>query len=232
MIKSLIIVFSVVLVGVYFTAKFFSLNVLYNIKEKDKGWGDFIEPVVINKKTVENDYYVAFKETRIGNHFTDFEIINLNERLLHSSFNYEVGTAYFTIEITPNLIDAFLASTPDVAAYEMIDKPAILKKYQVTSDLEFINLFMRIKNQKNNIFTSTKKMQEVYALQHFAINNLGKWDSISPIEGDYSGFILYTADEEEYHILKNNKRYIITFTSLAYFDAEKIMAIISTLEID
>jgi hypothetical protein len=74
---------------------------------------------------------------------------------------------------------------------------------------------------------------EKYALAYFAYKGFPTLESVTLIKGDYTGYILNTdMGIKECSILKNGKRYFLTFINAGYFNDELIKEILNTVVID
>ncbi len=62
-------------------------------------------------------------------------------------------------------------------------------------------------------------------------DNLLVDDQFHSIEGKYTGYVVENDDKYEVNLIAGDKKYIITFKNKRYFSKEKVLDLISTIEI-
>lgn len=204
-------------------------NFLNGLEVKDK--------LTIKTNNSSNDY-LEFKEMKVRNDFKDFstfeptvenslKLVLYNEdKSVKASFWMSVGYTYIEL----------LKSEKEVFSNSHIINTGSLEKYldskNIKNDMDLFNYLYEHRNDKNNIFTSSKKIQDNYALYNLSYIMLPLINSITEIDGDYTGYILNMPEMKEVSILKNDKRYGFMFMGTNYFTDEKIQDLLNTLVIE
>lgn len=243
--KKLIFFGVVLLVGIYFGCKAFYLY-YYDIKrtttedfsEVTKGL-KVSDTITIQTKRLSHDQYVIFDDMKIKNPSSDFQIAKNYSKDGFKTYALSSEGEHFKTAFMIGKIDTLVYQLQnDSTLYEVFngkisnaDAVKFLKKNHITKDIELFQFLSQVKEEKNHIFTSVAKMKERYLLHGIAFTTIPKVNSISLIDGDYTGYIWNANKLREVVILKNNKRYIYTFYNLDYFTDEMIKELLNTIEI-
>lgn len=243
----LIVICILLLVCFYFGYKGFNLY-YYNIKNiTTENYQNFIDSLYI-KETInikhnelsQNDY-LEFKAMKIKNEFQEFKKLEYPQstedslKLVLDKKDSKNKIAFWMSETDTYVellkTDKTLFGTGDnrITNGNLTD---VLKKNNITNDIELFQFLEKQKSVKNNIFTSIKQMKENYALQFMVSVCLPTIENITLIDGDYQGYIFNMKNMKEVSILKNNKRYVFMFMDTTYFTDEKIKDLLSTLVIE
>ena len=119
---------------------------------------------------------------------------------------------------------------------EIKDINEFLEKNNITNDIELYKFLEKTLNKKHSIFDSVDDMKTLYALhlQNY-IGNMNN-DGITLIDGDYEGYIINHnmsgVNIIECNVLKDSKRYVLTFNNTTYYTDDKIQDLLNTLVIE
>ena len=112
----------------------------------------------------------------------------------------------------------------------------VFDEYNITNDIELLKYIDKTKNDKNSIFDSIEDMENFYSIHLLNAVGYVNTNGITLIDGDYEGYIIeHNLDGtyvKEYNILKDGKRYTLTFLGLEYFTEDKIHDLLNTLVIE
>lgn len=240
----------IVIIGNYFFYKaanlyFYDLN-----KEEAKNQKEFIENFnikdTININVVEQNEedYLAYDGIKVKNYFKDFRELKSAEEGEKEEFlkyglydeNDEIK-AILWMGVGDTYVDLlksdFNAFKTEATIFRSMDKSKFLKANDINGDIELLEFLDKKENFKSNVFTSAEKIMEKYALAYFAYKGFPTLESVTLIKGDYTGYILNTdMGIKECSILKNGKRYFLTFINTGYFNDELIKEILNTVVID
>lgn len=118
------------------------------------------------------------------------------ERYLYMGIDSSAKRA-FTIGVTETYIDLFQSEFQLFGGRSNVNNKlmiSILKQNQIKNDIELFEFLEKNKNVKNNIFMSSSKMKQNYAIQHMAMLVLPKVESVTLVGGKYTGYILNLND--------------------------------------
>lgn len=199
-----------------------------------KNLGDFNETHEINIMGCDKGY-LEFNDMKICNYFPDYIKYGEDSQyhiryVLYIDGRYQGG---FSITVTEPLNKQFAES---MVIESEIDGYAILKKYNINNDVDFIRFLAKNHDRKSTLFTSDEEIIENIYIKYFA-SGFGNTPKITPITGDYSGYITYSEAGErgtirQFFIEKNNKAYQFFFEPGNYYDDEKINEVMNTIIIE
>lgn len=238
-----------VIIVLYIVFKFFMLHVYNPETLTDKeGYKNFMEhftitdTMTINHKNIKsNEEYLTFKNIKIRNDFKDYEIIE--ELSDEDSIKYGLYdkkhelVASFWITKTKTYANMLQDKIDIFGLYNGLDKNSnvfrnIIKKNNITTDVELIKYLQEHKNDKTHIFSLIGKMRENYYSQAIMIVLFPLLDRITLINGDYNGYILHTeSGHKEVSIEKGNDKYVFLFLQYDQYTDEYVNDLISTLVI-
>lgn len=240
-----LIVILFILVVFYFGCKGFYLY-YYNIGNSFENYEEYIEglnikdTILVQHQTVED--YLEFNGIKVKNEFTNFEPFETSQNIedvvkyvLRDEkgsvlASFWMGTTYTYVDILKNDSTLFGTSDKRISNTSFTN---FLEKNNIHNDIQLFQYLINHKFKKNHIFTSVKNMREEYSLQFIVSIMLPTIDHITLIDGDYQGYIFNMTNKvKEVSILKNDKRYILTFINTDYFTDELIEEILNTMVID
>lgn len=237
--KSLIIGLIIILFIVGFIGLKCFYLIYYNPKSLENNIKKikFTEPLNIKKDSNLNDY-LEHDGIKIRNDFKNFEEKD------------EKGSYYRILKDEDGKTKAALSMGKDytwvdyVKGDEVIyyytnskktsskDRISFLEKNKITNDIELFKFLNKQKKVKNNIFTPVKEIKGKYSLLLMAKVIMPDMESMTEIKGDYTGYIFNMKTVLEVNILKNNKRYIITFYDRNYFTNQYVEELLQTIILD
>ena len=108
-------------------------------------------------------------------------------------------------------------------------KKHILKKYNIKND---IDLLKHIKNnqKKPNIFTPLIKIKETYLFNYLNNSMKNNYETVY-FNGYNNGYITISNDNMYITIITEDYNYLITIHNLEYFTKDKVISMISSIEI-
>ena len=164
----------------------------------------FTEPLVIKKDSDVNDY-LEHDGIKIRNDYTWIDYLKEDE------------------------VTFYNANPKKTTSKERID---FLKKEKITNDIELFKFLNKEEKRKNNVFTPIKDIKGRYSVMLMASVFMPDVQSMTEIKGDYIGYTYNMKRAKEVDILKNNKRYIITFYDRDYFTDEYVEELLKTIVIE
>lgn len=238
--KKLLLIILIVLVIVFLGYKLFCLNYFNIIKLENNNLMQAFEikdKLNIKSYNISTDY-LEFSGMKIRNDFKDFKTLEptIKNSLKLVLYNEDKSVkASFWMTVADSYID-ILKSEKEVFSRNHILNTGNLEKYldskNIKNDIDLFKYLVEHRNDKNNIFTSSKKLQDEYSLYNISYIMLPSINSITEIDGDYSGYIFNMKNMKEVSILKNNKRYVFMFMNTNYFTDEKIQDLLNTIVIE
>ncbi len=223
-----------VLGGILFGYKYSVLNRYKYTSEKDMHLIES-ETWKIDSKTLDPSEYLTLGDIKIKNEFSQFEkktdedskdivyVLKNEEGIGNTGWSYLQSKSF-----TGSLVENFTNLGKETKAEKSIKK--FMDAHKFKNDIEFIKYLIEWKEEKVNLFTSTKEIEESYAVRYLKDNLLvdGQFHSI---EGKYTGYVVENDDKYEVNLIAGDKKYIITFKNKGYFSKEKVLDLISTIEI-
>lgn len=238
----IIIVITVFLVvAIYFSYKGFKLH-CFNINNDIAEYQEFIKGIQIsNTLTIKTDKqaedYLEFNDIKIKNEFSNFEKKEEQNEFVKYVLYDENGVvkASMWLGVTETYVDLFKQENVvfgiDDGKIQDVSKVKLLEKRKIKNDIDLFKYLEQDKG-KSTIFTSVSNMKDYYTLQSFMAIVLPNMNNITLINGDYDGYILnLKGDYKEVNILKNGKRYVLTFIGLEYFNDNYINELINSIVI-
>lgn len=244
-------IFSVVIIFclVYCSYKGFML-VMYNASitdiDKIKKGLEVENTLTIYKKTIAEDKYLVVDDIKIRNDFKDFvEVEKVNEQypITFKKTDEKGNKSAVSISSGFTYIDAFASDDltiyndsdsgiADFGQFNVADRKYFLLQNDINDDIDFLKYIQKYGYHKSNIFMSDRKIKENYAINLFIDVVIPRVDSVTLIEGDYSGYIFNLEKQRirSVSILRNDKAYHFMFYGEQY-DDKYLEDILSTLEI-
>ncbi len=248
--KKMFLIITVVLliVGVYFGYKIFNLY-YYNLNsitvEQYEGLINGLSTkniMTIKTNTLPDAEYLSHNNIKVKNDFENFKKLD-NSNSTDDFVKYvlydddDKVISSFWMGTTDMYIDMFEADVTiygaDDKQFKNIDFKKFFEKNNITNDIELFKFLVKNKDVENNIFTSVNAIKNKYSIQLLSTIALPKMDSLTLINGDYTGYIFNLGSTlKEVSLLKHNKRYIFTFIGLDYFTDDDINEILNSVVID
>lgn len=201
--------------------------------EKLKSGLVFKEDVVINTKSVTE--YLEKDNIKIRNDFQDFTLKE-NWYVLNDS-NKDNKVAFTMNGPTETYLDYLKAE--DITVYngslkntKVKDRIRFLENNNIKNDIDFFKFMSKQEYPTFNILTSVKEMKSVYSTYLMFNIMIPSVNYINEIKGDYIGYILNLNNIKEVSILKNKKRYILTFLGNDYFTDDYVRELLNTIIIE
>ena len=203
----------------------------------------------IYKRTIDSDRYLVLDDIKIRNDFSDFEVEKAGDgefvsTTYRSKDDDGKTIAAITIGSFYNHIDVFESdevfimsgndsNIRDFGQFNAADRKYFLLKNDINNDLDFFKFIRENGYLESNIFSSKREIQENYAYNLFVHIVMPEVDSISVINGDYSGFTFNYDDKNirQVTIFRNGKSYNFLLKGNDYITDEYICDLFSTLEI-
>lgn len=235
----------VFLICIYFGGKAFYLY-YYDINRlTTDDFGEIIkkikisDTISIHTKKLSNEEYIIFDDMKIKNNFQDFKLVRNTSKDNFQTYSLSSEGKNFKTAFMMGKVDTLLYRLKnDSVLFESLGRKVsnaniakFLDVHHITNDIELFQFLNQVKDHPNHIFTSVGKMRERYLLHSIVLVSIPVIESISLIDGDYTGYILNATNLKEVVILKNDKRYVYTFYNLEYFTDEKIKELLNTIEI-
>jgi len=220
---------------------------------------DYEDTLNIKRKTIPKSEYFVISDSswdeknviKIRNDFKEYELVGdiytkKNEDKLEGVFRVEKNPSMvylfnnFSYELLlKNYIDEEI-DFYDFLSYIMIkisfaDLSEIIVKENITNDIELINYVKEI-DYDVNIFSSIKNIKKTHTIKQlftiYGISSLKKCDSITLIEGDYSGYICNDSESKMINILYKDFVFEFLIFKSESFNDEYIRDLFSTLVIE
>jgi hypothetical protein len=244
--KVLIIIFLILLICLFFCYKGYFYLIYRTENISDKNYDEFMNSIeihndiTINKKNVENENYLIYKNVKIRNDFSDYVITYEGDngriyRLMDDENNVK---AVFKIGVDVTNIDLVL----DESMFKKSDKEKFFSKYNISDDIDLLDFVLQKHKTKNTIFTPVKNMREHAMIQYFTFVTLGNPSYITKLTGDYKGYLIGNEKSglenatlkniNTVNILEDNKKYYFGFWLSDDFTEEYIKDIIETVVIE
>lgn len=231
------VIIPLIIVLVFFIYKGFYLCCFYLNKEESFDRLYFKNSIVLDNEK-DNDY-LEFKNIKIRNDFDKFILSKKEDNYITYNLINKFNKVQASLQIISDktYIDKFIENDYHDIRYNSVDREKIIKNNHITNDIEFIKYLRKVTNKKNNILTGVNDIKERYSLKYFINKEIPKFDYLTLIKGDYTGYIFdnfnYSNDQyREAVILKNNRRYIFRFHGCCYFDESYVEELLSTVVID
>ncbi len=233
--RKLLLIFVVICIIFYIACKLtllIFLNKNYTDYSKDSNQ---VETIKIKKQNCKNCFYNYDKNIKLENYIQNFNLVDKNKEYEFYQSPDGKSSIYFSKEkgAVKELLNYNNAKYKDLNSFPTYisdtTKKRILKKYNINND---IDLLKKIKEsrKKSTIFTPLIKIKENYLFNY--LNNNTKTDyGIIYFKGNYNGYITSSNDNMYITIVAKNYNYNITIHNLEYFTKDKIISMISTIEI-
>lgn len=233
--RKLLLIFIVICIIFYITCKItlvILLNKNYTEYSKDNSKKETLK---IKKKTCTNCFYNYDKSIKLENYITNFNLVDNNEEYEFYQSHDGKSSIYFSKEkgVVKELFNNNNSKYKELNSFPTYisdtTKKHILKKYNINNDIDLLN---RIKEsrKKSSIFTPLIKIKENYLFNY--LNNNTKTDNgIIYFNGNYEGYITSSNDNMYITIVTKKYNYKITIHNLEYFTKDKIISMISTIEL-
>lgn len=218
------------LIGAYLTYKTYIIN-KYSFNDEIKLDISLKEPWKIEVKTLKDKEYFKLGEVRIRNEFKKFKRDeNKNSySLKDKEGNQTANISYFKyVTYTDGLTTNLIINGSTDQDQKVIEE--FMEKHEFKDDTEFIKYLLEYEQKKQNLFANTKMIKDGYVAEYLK-NNILEDGNIYILEGDYKGYVIEDEEKFEANILDENTKHIITFKGKDYFDKEKVMELLSTIDI-
>lgn len=238
-----------VLIGGYLGYKIYYANYydLSHIQDFEKSKENFVindETITIKTTKLPEEEYLVFKDIKLRNDFKNWEIKSssdsMNIRPSEDFIWYSLkDTGAIGIAKGDTIMQTFGTGdmlSSDERVNQSSDLTKFYKENNITNDIELFKYLEKTKNDKNNIFDSVNDMKKFYDVHSLVRGTYIRVEGITLINGDYEGYCVNhnfdTAYIVECNILKDNKRYTLTFNNSKYFTNEMIKDLLNTLVIE
>ena len=144
--------------------------------------------------------------------------------------------AMFKVGKIDSLYNIF--SSDDIFIYKFklknVNRPKLLKKYNLNDSYDIINYITNHHSDKVNIFSSINKIKMNYFMKTFTFAIIPS-SKIYLIGGDYKGYI-YVLDDDNYYevtLLYNDENYVFSFINTkdeSYFKMDDVKEFISNVK--
>jgi transcriptional regulator with XRE-family HTH domain len=251
LISSLVI--ALLLIGIYFAYKAVNLT-YYSIDSMSvDDYNKIVAGLKVNgtmtikTTTLEDNDYLTHKNIKIRNDFKDFEFKDNNDNRSVTYYTTDEATDQtkgIILSINETYIELLESSNIELYAEseERINNlnnnlsiKNYLEKNNINSDIELFEFISNQKLKKINIFTSVKEMKENYKKYFITTVAFPLIRDITLINGDYNGYIFNIGNNigiKEVSIIKDNKRYTLTFINTKYFTNEYVNELLNTVIIE
>lgn len=256
--KNIILIVAIlllILIGVFLAYKIYYVNYydLNHIEDFEKYKKNFVindETLTITTTTLPEEEYFTFKNMKMRNIFEGYESkFNSDEfEQPHEEDSIwyvlkdketEKGIAAVGFGRGPTHFDQMkseIIAMGDFRVGEIKNMSNFFEENNITNEFELFRYLEKTKNNKNSIFDSVEDMKNFYSIHVLHFIGYTNIDGIIFIDGDYEGYIIkYNMGGViiiECNILKDGKRYGITFNNSTYFTDDKIQDLLNTLIIE
>ncbi len=198
--------------------------------EKLKNGLVFKDNIIIKTNKDVTDY-LEKDNIKIRNDFKDFTLKE-NWYVLNNSkvaFALNGATETYLDYLKAQDVNVYNASLKNT---KVNDRIQFLKENNLNNDIDFFKYMHKQDFPTFNILTSVNKMKSIYSVYLMFNIMIPSINYINEIKGDYHGYILNLDNIKEVSILKNNKRYILTFIGNDYFTLNYVKELLNTIVIE
>ena len=223
-ILSLLLVFIVLVVGIFLGYKLYILAQYSNLSFKSISDSYKIEDTLEIKNNLLNaEEYLQYSNIKIRNEFDDYNKIVSDNTITYINNGKR---AKLTIKTTKSYLEEYFLKNNALGNDE--ERINYIKKNNLNSDEELFT-FIAGDNYQRNLFTSSHKIKGIYSLYEVAstINS----DKLVKIIGDIKGYMFVSKDTKEVSIEKGNNVYHFIFSG-SYFTEDKVIDLIKTIVIN
>ena len=246
--KIILIVSVVLLVLVYFGYKLINLAI-YDVNNMSiDDYNKIVsglkvnDIMTINTTKLENNDYLTYKNMKIKNDFKDFELKDNNDgrSVTYLSKDEETNqTKAIILSINEIFIDLLKSNKTLYIENDIrvnnLEVKRYLEKNNVNTDIELFEFLNSQRVNKINLFTPVSVMKENYKIHFITTVAFPVIKDITLLKGDYNGYIFNIENNvgiKDVSIIKNDKRYTITFFNTNYFTNDYINELLNTLIIE
>ncbi len=233
------VVFLFIIFFIYFVYKIFNFY-YYNVDANSYNELKFSDSIKINKKAIDENEYLVFKNIKIKNDFKDFKIMEnqskSDENVKYALYDKDGKVKEsFWMGKEPSYIKKFKDEVAELfnnkISRDELDN--YFKKHNINNDYDLINYLINAKDLKVNIFTSLSELKENYIAYNIINNCLPTIASLTLVNGDYNGYIFNINDKIlEVNIIVNNEKYFFTFLTDEKISYEYLNDILNTIVIE
>lgn len=233
------VVFLFIIFFIYFGYKIFNFC-YYNVDTNSYNELKFADSMKINKKAIDENEYLVFKNIKIKNDFKDFKIMEnqskSDENIKYALYDKDgkVKKSFWMGKET-----SYIKKFKDEVAELFNNKISrdeldnYFKKHNINNDYDLINYLINAKDLKVNIFTNLSELKENYITYNIINNCLPTIASLTLVNGDYNGYIFNINDKIlEVNIIVNNEKYFFTFLTDEKISYEYLNDILNTIVIE
>ncbi len=233
-----------IVIFVYLFYKVFTFNVFSvynNYSKKDKAYKSLN---VVSSITIDNledvQDYLEVEDIKIRNDFKDYELKEdkknkIKQYILYSDKDKKKIKSSLFIGKFSTYKDLFKSSLEidgiDNYWYKTVNRNKLIKDNNIENDLDLFKYVKKFQNKDNKINDKLSKMQENYACKFFVNTTVPLSLNMTIIDGKFTGYIFNNKDYKTVNILKNKKRYTLTFYGDDLISEEYLKYILSTLVI-
>ncbi len=240
-----------VLVGGYFGYKIYYVNYydLSHINDFENSKDNFVikdETITIKTTTLPEEEYLVFKNMKIRNDFKNWEVFSSSDDMTIKPTEdfiwYKLNDTGAIAMAKGDTIMQTYGTGEMLSSDERVNQSSVLTEFyeenNITNDIELFKFLDKTKNDKNSIFDSVKDIKKFYDIHSLVRVQYAVIYGVTLINGDYEGYCVNhnfessSADIIECNILKDNKRYTLTFNDSTYFTNEMIKDLLNTLVIE
>lgn len=233
--NKILLIFLIICIIFYITCKLILLNQLNLTKTNISKNKTPIETIKITKQKCQNCFYNYDKSIKLENYIQDFNLVDNNKEYEFYQSIDGKSSIYFSKKrpVVKEIFNHDNSEYKELNSYPTYisdtTKEYILKKYHIKNDIQ---LLKKIKsNQKSsNIFTPLIKIKEAY-LFNYLNSSMKRNYEIVYFNGNNNGYIMTSNDNMYITITTKNYNYLIKVHNLEYFTKDKIISMISSIEI-
>ena len=182
----------------------------YKMKVKN-----YMEDFEAGDSDINYEYYLKYDDK---NEIVAAFMMGQFETQIHNIKNYDESSYYYEFNHFPLYISNLL-------------RDYYLNKYHIKNDVDLIKYIREREKLHCRFYTPIVTIKENYFF-NFVETNLPDLDSITYIEGDYTGY-MYEADSfKQACIIQDDKLYCLTFYKLNYFTDDKIEDMLRSIVIE
>jgi len=194
----------------------------------------------INRKLINENEYLIFKNIKIKNDFKDFKIMEnqskSDENIKYALYDKDgkVKKSFWMGKET-SYIKKFKDEVAEIfnnkISRDELDN--YFKKHNINNDYDLINYLTNAKDLNVNIFTNLNELKEKYITYNIINNCLPNITSLTLVNGNYTGYIFNINDKIlEVSIIVNNEKYFFTFLTNEKISYKYINDILNTIVIE
>jgi len=231
-------------------ANYYDLSHIENFEKYKENFVINDEIFTLTTTNLQEKEYFKYKNMKMKNIFEEYESKFDSDEF---EFPHDYDSIWYVLKdkdldkqiaavglaIGPTILDGYKVENyvfGDSRVEKTENMSKVFDKYNITNDIELLKYIEKTKNDKNSIFESVEDMKNFYSIHLLNVIAYSNVKDITLIDGDYEGYIIkYNmggVTMVECNIIKDGKRYGITFNNSTYYTDEKIRELLNTLVIE